>query len=45
MTTKKKIGKQSHDFGWRMPEATTKIYKLNYKGDLDWLKRCLEHFL
>ena len=43
--TKKKIGKRTDGLGWRMPAATTKVHKLNYKGNLDWLKRCSETFL
>ena len=41
---KKEIGKRTHGLGWRMPAATTKVHKLNDKGNLDWLKRCSENF-
>ena len=27
-----------------MPAATTKVHKLNYKGNLDWLKGCSGFF-
>ena len=39
----KKIGKRMHDLEWRMPAATTKVHKLDYKGNLDWLWRCSEN--
>ena len=42
---KKKIEKRTHGLGWRMPAATMKVHKLNHKGNLDWLKKCFEHFL
>ena len=42
---KKIIQKRTHGLGWRMPAATTKIHKLNQKGNLDWLKTCSENFL
>ena len=29
----------------RITEKIWKVYKLNYKGILDWLKRCSENFL
>ena len=45
MATKKKNGKRTHDVGRRMAAAATKVHKLNYKGNLDWLKRCSENFL
>ena len=41
---KKKIGKRTHDLGWRMPADTTKVHKSSYKGNLDWLKRCSKKF-
>ena len=44
MVTKKKIGKRTHGLGCRMPVATTKVHKLNCKGNLDWLERCSESF-
>ena len=43
--TRKKIGKRTHGLGWRMPLATAMLHKLNYKGNLDWLKRCSEDLL
>ena len=42
---RKKKRKRTHGLRWRMPAATTKVHKLNYKGNLDWLKRCSENFL
>ena len=44
-TAKKKVGKRTHDLGWRMPTVTTKVHKLNHKVNLEWLKRCPENFL
>ena len=41
----RKNGKRTHDLGWRIPGASTKIQKLNDKGHLGWLKRCFEGFL
>ena len=29
---------------WRMLTVTMKVNKLNYKGNLDWLKKCFENF-
>ena len=29
----------------RITEKIWKVYELNYKGKLDWLKRCTENFL
>ena len=43
--TKKKIRKRTHGLGCNMSVATTKLHKLNYKGNLDRLKRCSESFL
>ena len=43
--TKKIIRKRTYGLEWRMAAATTKIHKLSYKGNLDWLKRCSENFL
>ena len=45
MITKKKIGKRMHGLGCNMPAAMTKVHRLNYKGNLDQLKRCSEEFL
>ena len=44
MVSKKKIGKRTYDLSCRMPVATIKVHKLNYKGNLDRLKRCSESF-
>ena len=33
-----------YDLGWRMRAAMTKVHKLNYEGNLDWLKRCSKDF-
>ena len=30
---------------WLGVEATTNLHKLNYKGNLGWLKSCCENFL
>ena len=40
----KKSEKKMYDLGWRMRAAMTKFHKLNYEGNLDWLKRCSEDF-
>ena len=44
MATKKKIVKRMHGLGWRMAVAMTNVHELNYKGNLDWLKRYFEKF-
>ena len=43
--TKKKIRKRTHGLGWRMPAAASKVRKLNYEDNLDWLKRRSENSL
>ena len=41
---KRKNWKKNDGLGWRMPADATKVHKLNYKGNLTWLKRCSKFF-
>ena len=41
----RKKEKRTHALGWRMFAAMTKVHKLNYKGNLGWLKICSQKFL